>query len=265
MERERLLSALDAAEDYALSRGAKGLRDAREPGRRQKAKAEARLQAIVQRHFRRQAKRIAELMSLTPPAKVTKALGDLPPGFEDALMDDDFEAEMLRAMLDFTRDGVSMFGQTVGIGLDYTLVNTEAAKVARRYTLNLIKDITDTTRKAIQESVAAFVETPGMTIGDVMAQLPFDAVRAQRVAVTEITRAYSGAEVIAAKELQKEWPDVPVVITWHANNDDIQCPVCGELDGKERDVDGEFDDGIQQPPAHINCRCYLSTRTRING
>lgn len=255
MNRLRLESALDAAEDYARAHGAVKGRDPREPGRRHKAKAEARMQAIVQRHFRRQAKRLREWLALNPPAQKVA----LPLSLDDALeYDDDFEAEALRAMLDFTKDGVSMFGQTVDIGLDYTLTNTRAAKWARAYVGRLIKGIDDTTRQAVREAVASFVETPGMTLGDVMARLPFDEQRAQAVAVTEVTRAYGQATLEAAAQLREEYPDVRVTVRWNTNNDDRVCPICRPLDGAEVDEGDSFTDDaggepVYGPPAHVNC------------
>lgn len=269
MGRARLTSALDAAEDYAIVSGAKGMRDKKEPGRGKKMRAEARLQSIVERHFRAQKKRLREWMSLNPPTKATKAT--LPMSLDDALeYDDAFESELFRAMIDFTHDGISLATQTLGIGIDYTAVNTEAAKWSRKYVGKLIKRIDKSTRQSVRETIAAFVETPGMTMGDVFKRLPFDSSRAQMVGTTEVTRAYAEAELAVARELRRENPGVRVTVTWYTNNDDIVCDGCGPLNEKEvdegeafaEDADGE---PVYAPPLHPGCRCWPSARTRING
>lgn len=268
-----LRDALDAAEDIARAAGAKGLRDAREPGRRAKTRYEARYQAIIERHFRRQAKRIADWLTLNPPQKATPGKGAkavLPLSLDEALeYDDDLEMSLLRLYQEVTRDGVALAGAQTGIGIDYTLTNTEAAKWARQYVGTLIKNVEDTTLQATREAIAGFIETPGMTIGDVMQALPFDAGRAERIAVTEITRAYGQSEMAVATELARENPGVRVTLEWFTNNDDKVCGVCGPLNGKEVNegeaFTGEGEDAIYAPPAHVNCRCWSQARTRIDG
>ena len=257
---------LDRAEDIALAAGAKGLRDKREPGRRAKTRFEARYQAIVARHFARQRKRVAEWLTFQPPQKAAKA--SLPLSLDEALeYDDDFTAELLRLYQEVTRDGVALAGAQATFDVDYTLVNTAAARWAREYVGGLVKGIDDTTRAAVREAVASFIETPGATLGDVMQALPFDAGRAERVAVTEITRAYGQTQLLEATELARENPGVDVVLTWNTNNDDKVCNVCGPLNGKEaREGEpffGEGEDAVYAPPAHPNCRCWTQARTRI--
>jgi hypothetical protein len=265
-----LSDLLDRAEDIAAGAGAKGLRDKREPGRREKTRFEARYQAIVQRHFSRQLRRVQQWLAVQPPPKAAKAT--LPLSLDEALeYDDNFDAELLRLYQEVTRHGVSLFGATATFDIDYTLVNTEAAKWARSYVGELVKGIDDTTRQAVREAVAGFIETPGMTLGDVMQALPFDEGRAERVAVTEITRAYGETTRLAAEELKREFPDVRVTVRWETNNDDTVCDICGPLNGKEVNEGEPFTpaagdkEAIYNPPAHVNCRCWASTRTRIDG
>lgn len=257
---------LDRAEDIALAAGAKGLRDKREPGRRAKARFEARYQAIVARHFARQARRLRDWLTLNPPQKASKA--SLPLSLDEALeYDDDFTAELLRLYQEVTRDGVALAGATATFDIDYTLVNTAAARWAREYVGGLVKGIDDTTRAAVREAVAGFIETPGATLGDVMQALPFDAGRAERVAVTEITRAYGQTQLLEAEEMARENPGVQVTLIWFANNDDVQCEICGKLNGKEvnqgEPFTGEGEDAIYAPPAHPRCRCWTDKRTNI--
>jgi hypothetical protein len=105
-----------------------------------------------------------------------------------------------------------------------------------------------------------------MTIGDVMERLPFGEERALRVAVTETTRAYAEGEKLAGQQLKEEHPGVQVIKTWYTNADDLVCDICGPLDGAEALLDEDFisaGEAIDAPPAHVNCRCWMSTSTRL--
>lgn|SRR5574341_1135104 len=262
---DRMLAALRVAEWYQLTRPH---RDAREPGKLRKLKAEDRLILLLGRYWRRQARRIRERLERAAPMvsrfdirtdAILSQVGDDFWEQEEA----ELAADLERLLLDAARDGVSLFADASRIGLDYSLTNKEAAKWARGYAFDLIRSVNDTTRAAVRESVAAFVETPGMTLGDVMRRLPFDEVRAQRVAITEITRAYAQGNQLAGEQLAAEFPDVRVVKIWHTNQDERVCLLCEPLDGKVVDIDEQFDTDTDTPPRHIGCRCWHSTTTRI--
>jgi hypothetical protein len=125
--------------------------------------------------------------------------------------------------------------------------------------------LNETTIRALQETISAFVETPGMSIGDVMARLPFTQYRAQMVATTEITRAYAEGNMLAGQALREEFPDVPVVKIWYTNADDRVCEICGPLHATEVGLDELFAAGYDKPPAHVNCRCWMEVTTSINA
>ena len=238
-------------------------RDRREPGREMKNETEQKLSVVFGRVFHRQAAQVREQLGREYPDR--KAVPDI--DFDD--LSDDEEAELILILTDAVRKGVKLFGQRVGLEPDYTVVNTRAAEWARRYVGQLVKGISETTREALRQAIATFAETPGFTIGDIMKQLPFTAERALMVAVTETTRAYAQGNRLGAKQLQEQWPGVKVIRTWFTNNDDLVCPVCGQLNGAEVGADDPFKlaDGteVDDPPAHPNCRCWTDFRTRING
>jgi len=57
-----------------------------------------------------------------------------------------------------------------------------------------------------------------------------------------------------------------VIKQWWTNNDDRVCPICGPLHEEVVDIDENFVSlGVeyQQPPAHVFCRCWMNTTTRI--
>lgn len=251
---------VDGLMDYApaLKR-----RDPREPGRRRKEQAEDVLMLWVQRHFRRQLARIRERLEAYP----LKA--KLPPQLDDILEPDEEEiAALIRLLRKNTIDGISLFGASVGVAIDYTLTNAQAAEWASKYAYDLVKGIDKVTRDVLSQAVTMFVETPGFTIGDLVDMLPFAEERALNIATTEVTRAYAQGQLLAGEELRDEFPDVKIVKQWFTNNDDRVCELCSPLDGMIVPFDdnfytpeNEYQDG--NPPIHSRCRCWLETSTDI--
>jgi len=258
---ETLLDAAEYLESYDIQSAVK-LRDKREPGRREKTAAELRLMRIMARAFRKQAKKVRAWLEAYYPMAVKT---DPVPPDTVFFWDDDDQAALVRELTKALQGGISLFGNAVGVQIDYTLTNVEAALAARRYAYNLIKNVTDTTRAAVRNAVSQFVNTPGFTIGDAMNMMPFGEVRAEMVAVTEVTRAYAEGQKLAGEELKKEFPDLAIVKKWFTNNDDIVCDICGPLDGVTVLLDEMFPGELEEPPAHPRCRCWTSVTTDIMG
>ena len=265
--RERLAALLDQAEIVAGLKSPR--RDIREPGRRQKEAAEGRLLRLVLRHLRGQRARLLDYLAHMPPLRPAKAAYPIP----DAVWaDDEFEAALVTLLMTATEEGASL--AQLGITLDYSLINKDAAKWARTQAARLVKDMDATSQAALQEQIVTFVETEGYTIGQVEQALAplFGEERATRVAITEITNTYAHGEILAGQRMKDDFPDVRVIKTWHSSNDERVCFICAPLDGKSVDidsgwgVDGEDDpNGIVTPAAHVGCRCWISTRTDILG
>jgi hypothetical protein len=239
-------------------------RDKREPRRAEKEKLEDRIFMRVRRHFKDQRGKIQQRLEVYFASRkdLTAPLDDI---FDQ---DDELVADLIRLITAGGTAGIEQFADKVGVQLDYTLTNTQAAEWARKYVFNLVKDIDETSVTALQNAIGMFVDTPGMTIGDVMNLLPFDEERARMIAVTETTRAYSKGQQLGADELAKEFPGVDVVQKWFTNQDDKVCEICGPLgDGEEIPYGETFyepdgsNDGF--PPAHVNCRCWTDYSTRI--
>lgn len=76
--------------------------------------------------------------------------------------------------------------------------------------------------------------------------------RAEAIAITETTVATSAGGERAAVITGKQ----SVLDIWYTAADDRVCKICGPLHKKNRDVwELQFPGG---PPAHPNCRCYIS-------
>ena len=149
----------------------------------------------------------------------------------------------------------AIYAAGLNIPLDIAKINVAAWAWANQYSYELIKGITATTQQVVAQVVSQFIATPGMTIGDLAGALEttFGPARAQMIAVTETTRAYTQANVITQDMLRDM--GVRTVRVWQTSADDKVCDICGPLDGKTED---EW--GMDGPPAHVNCRCWTTSK-----
>ena len=149
----------------------------------------------------------------------------------------------------------------IGMGVDWGLVNTAVQKWASRYAYDLVSEITDTSKEYLQKAVSEWIAS-GQALDELMTSIApmFGADRAEMIAVTEVTRAF-------AEGNKATWEESVVVdgMKWMTAEDEDVCPLCNHMDGvggltvrfgepfKTRKGGEEFDN----PPAHVNCRCYL--------
>ena len=138
-------------------------------------------------------------------------------------------------------------------GVDWDLVNEDAANWARDHGGRLVKDISKTQRRRVGNSVANFYEE-GLTIGDLGNRLGsiYSPQRAEMIAITEVTRAAAEGERAIAKELAKD--GIIMVEIWETRNDGMVCSICEPRQGKQQGDGWTESDG---PPGHPNCRCNI--------
>ena len=139
---------------------------------------------------------------------------------------------------------------TLPMGVDWALINEAAVDFARRYTFDLVTGINNTTQKVLQRSISAFFEE-GLTRGQLEARISglYGPVRAEMIAVTEVTRAATEGERAIAQELEKY--GIKMVPYWGTKHDELVCPKCGPRNRQEI-TDGVF------PPMHVRCRCHTN-------
>ena len=261
-----MYQTIDAIYDYLYAKGVQfpeyyKRRDPQEPGRIEKEQNEDKLARVVRRYFRVQKGRIKAWLEQEQPDR--KAAQIIP---FDILKDEEIEALILKLLLGFIMSGTTlMLGDLPDIvDLDSTLAKT--IEWVQAYGYNLIRGINETTMKGVRKALDLFVSTPGMTIGDVIAAMPFGPARAQMIAVTEITRAYAEGQLRVAEQLMEDYPDLRVVKTWYTNNDGLVCPICNQMNEVTILADRSFPPlGFNAPPAHPNCRCWIITRVDILG
>ncbi len=142
----------------------------------------------------------------------------------------------------------STVSPSVPIVWDEAVIAREAADWATTYTYELVRGIQDNTRQLLQRVVPEFVRTPGMTIGQLRAEITpaFGERRAQAIAVTETTRAYAEGK----RQVQSELAHAGIRMTriWRTSMDERVCPICSALADKP-----ESEWNNSGPPAHPNC------------
>ena len=227
---------------------------------------ERRGETSILRAFREQ------WQNLLPPNAETMELGELMSYVNSRLIAQQPTVDAIaRVLYDAAGAGVNIALdqlERIGVGFDYTLVNTRAQEWARRYSGELITNINDTTKQAVQQAVERWYgngEPLSALIDDL--QPTFSKRRAKLIAQTETTRS-------AAEGTRQGFRESGVVtgMVWKTVNDGEKvCPICRELNGKIVSLEGgrfydELPAEIQSklkrtfeiPPSHPGCRCRLA-------
>jgi len=165
--------------------------------------------------------------------------------------------EVLRRNLEQSASlGVSIALDTlenIGLGFDWTLANTDAAKWASQYSYELVRGINSTSAGRLQVAVDDWFKER-TTLPDLVRELEptFGRRRARTIAQTETTRAAAQGSILGFEQSgvvdQAEWVTV---------KDERVCPTCGPLHGKRAPLRGTFEGGKSYPPAHPKCRCFV--------
>lgn len=144
----------------------------------------------------------------------------------------------------------------LGVGVDAATLHARAIEWARQYSYELVSKLDATNRQLLQQTIGDYFANR-LTLADVETRLTqaFGPVRAEMIAITEVTRASAQGEVAFAEELRQM--GLQPVLVWATANDDIACPICAPLNGK-----AQGEGWVNPPPAHPNCRCWANTELR---
>jgi len=176
--------------------------------------------------------------------------------FDTSFWDD--EEDLLWEVLGSVYLSILFAGMQSGVGalppelqtlVNFDVLNTNALKLAKEYRYDLIKGITDTTRKQVQTAMSDWIRNgdPLNVLEDALNPI-FGQVRAQMISATEVTRIYAQANASAF-----ESTGFVNQVKWNTNQDDRVCPICAPLDGQLFDPNNI----AELPPAHVNCRCWI--------
>lgn len=137
---------------------------------------------------------------------------------------------------------------SVDIGVSWDVVNSVATIWAEQHTAEVVRSVSRTSMAAFLENFDPWVQSGEPLSALIDALEPFyGQVRAEMVAVTEVTRAYALGNISA-------WSSTGVVIGFDVMTaeDDLVCPICdGEVSNNPHDMSED------PPPYHVRCRCYL--------
>lgn len=159
-----------------------------------------------------------------------------------------------RALQDGVDLGVSVSVtqlSNIGFGFDWTLANVAAREWALRHTNDLLNQLGTTSERVVGQAIGRWVSN-GEPLQSLINDLEpvFGQARAERVASTEITRAYA----MGTKEAYTA-SGVVAMIEIRASMDERVCPICGGLAGKRFPLEtGAPIYGF--PPFHPSCRCW---------
>ena len=220
----------------------------------------------------------------------------LPPGFWDserARLSADIADTVLRVLIAGGTSGVELLPQSARVLVNWDIFNQHATDWLKiflgdvsqpaqfadqnRVAWNWARELTDVTRRGVMDDINAWVQS-----GDPLPELEkrlmrnqaFSSNRARMVAATEVTRTYASGNLMA-------WSASGLVSgkRWRTAVDERVCPICGPMHMTivEIDQDWQFTQDMREaspeldralksignaaftaPPAHVNCRCWLS-------
>jgi len=219
---------------------------------------EAELAKLLSKWLKQQNKLMLELT--LGSNNYQELLNKLPPEFWDEIGAEG--AAMLRPFMSRNAlDAAERLLDTITVGVDWALVNEAAVNWARQYTFELVTGINGTTRQSLQKLIPGYFEE-AMTQGELRERLGnlYSPVRAEMIAVTEVTRAAVEGERMTVAELEKY--GIQMIEVWQTYNDDVVCAICGPRHGKKEGDGWTKSDG---PPAHPRCRCWTNHVSSVIG
>ena len=176
--------------------------------------------------------------------------------------------ELLAEVLVEATDSVAEHYKELGIKLSWEVFDRTAVGLAQKYRYDLIKDITDATRKQLGKTISRWI-AGDQEFDDLVAQVrrlvpskPYPGLRdrAQLIAETEVTRIYGDSRVAGRRAVGLRCS------RWRMAQDELVCvKICrplGQADGGKGALghDGKYTnptDGEQyEIPGHPGCRCW---------
>lgn len=136
------------------------------------------------------------------------------------------------------------------ININWTGNSEPAVKFLRNYSLDLVKDLSKTTRNRMRDSLVIGIRG-GESKADLAKRLEKivgDTKRASLIADTESVRAFNQGRQLVLKELGFETYKI-----WLAQSD--ACPICKGVNGERKKLSERYSIGEYSPPAHPRCRC----------
>jgi SPP1 gp7 family putative phage head morphogenesis protein len=139
----------------------------------------------------------------------------------------------------------------VGLDVDMSQVDVQAKEAARLRVAEVLPVLLATTGRALMSALPVWLANPGRNVSDLLTELApqMNTARAESIARTEGTAMMgSGVNAVSREAGVTQ-------VQWVTALDENVCPICQPMQGKRREVNGTYDNGMKYPPAHPNCRC----------
>lgn len=169
----------------------------------------------------------------------------------------------LRVLFSGAQSGAAALPAGLDVAVDWDWFNQSAIDWLKRWRLGELRGIHGYTADRAVKIIGDWVQS-----GDSMQVLESKLApllgkeRAERIAITEVTRMYAEGNIMA-------WQSTGLVSgkRWQTAYDERVCPLCGPLHGKIVSLTGAWtmDEtgaivegiGVTAPPMHPRCRCWL--------
>ena len=124
------------------------------------------------------------------------------------------------------------------VGVSWELVNERAADWSSTYTFDLVRGIDEVTRRHLQNSINRYYRD-AQTMEELVTHIGqmYGPVRAEMVAITEVTNASTAGERMVADEVAVAGIELEPI--FQTSNDDRVCPICAPRHGKPI-TDGQY-------------------------
>ena len=146
--------------------------------------------------------------------------------------------------------GAAEFNATLGLPVNMDVVNQRVLDVTRAYTDTWWGEIEPATRNAMRTALTNWQEggLGSRGLPDLVDALEpwFGEARAERIAVTEVTRMFRIGSMLAYEDAGIERVQFQTV------RSEGVCPICRPLDGNVYTLND-----APKPPLHVNCRCAV--------
>lgn len=182
---------------------------------------------------------------------------------------EDNPGALVKVFLAGAARGNDLVGKAVSVAWD--IVNQAAMEWAQKYSADLVKGITDTTKEVYRQNIAAWMES-GQPLselaraieGDLKDLAIPDGWSAQKIAwATSPERAALIAQTESTEAFHRgvttRWKQVGVEkFRWRTQNDGTVCDLCDGLNNKTGSIDKgiEYKGNYYKPAAHGGCRCF---------
>lgn len=177
---------------------------------------------------------------------------------EERRMWEEFGPTALTLIMKGAKAGENALPPSLRVLINWNVFNDKVVAFLNRFRLEHLGGINEVSRRHAVSAIETWIKG-GEPLPMLVKRLEpwFGPTRAERVAVTEVTRLY-------AEGNQQAWSASGLVGAnkWQTGRDDRVCPVCSPLHNVVVPLGEGFTPsgpgmGPTGPPLHTRCRCYL--------